>query len=426
MIIFLQRLPSRSNSNIATTPPPPIKYMAANCNNKARQLNTTELMMEESNQARKKAKSRRKRSKKVAQSNLATTPDDNDSELREQISALWVDVRALEAGLEAWKERSEAENALLWVQLDELKAGFATLVEDHSEIHAIRRGVLLDMGRNRVATVCGYVEWDSWLAASSDDRGQMYRQASAALAQVPLPRHWTDEALERLMSHHEPPRSLSYTIPRANRLNIEDSVLALPEGGQERKDMIAIFELISRAFYTSGLGAKFLTRRVFRWCGVVLGRRCWPRPTDLGLAIWLRESVWTESERVDYSGAGGGGNPGIGFACRIGSDNERNDKAARGDWKVDDGIGSVGSYCSTLTNSGLSCDIFISVHSSATVSSVILSLPQSMLGSGSSYASPTGCPGSGRRIEGCGEALWNDHERRRRASLVTLRRQSPR
>ncbi|KAF8873839.1 hypothetical protein BD779DRAFT_1476839 [Infundibulicybe gibba] len=318
----------------------------------ARRLNTTELMMGKPNQARKKAKSRRKRSKKVAQSNLATMPDSDDSELLEQ---MWVDIGTLKADMEAWIEglredvkRLGAEYALLRAEFDEMKVGLAALVGDRPAIHAIRRGVLLDMGCNRVATVCAYADWDSWLAASGDDRGQMYRQASAALAQVPLPRHWTDEALERLVSHHEPPRSLGYTIPCANRLNIEDSVLALPEGGQERKDMIAIFELIVYDISIKDLyhnnhggrptGGSFTGAVLFDDPGRRWGASCL---TDLGLTMRLRESLFL--------------------------------------------------YISDWCGRGIS--------------------------------------GSGRRVKGTArpstEALWNDHERRRRVSLMTLRRRSP-
>ncbi|KAF8873842.1 hypothetical protein BD779DRAFT_1476841 [Infundibulicybe gibba] len=241
-ITFLYKLPSSGSSkNTAATRLPPVQRMAAELKETRRWLKAAELIIEEFKQAEKQAKSERKKNRKgESQRGLAIPPDN------QQISALQAKIRTLEEELEAETEKSEAAKALQQAELGGLRVGFTTAFEDRVAINNIRHRVLLDLGRDYLATICGHTDWDTWVAAFGNDRDRMHALALTALAQVPLHRHWTNEALHRLVIRRRDPlrNRGNEAAHNATIRGLECSVLSLPEGGQERVDMFAIYELV--------------------------------------------------------------------------------------------------------------------------------------------------------------------------------------
>jgi len=189
------------------------------------------------------------------------TPDEVDSTSKSVLST----VTSVETRLTAVEktnaefceriDKLEASNIAFKLQSEETGATLQVLIQavlgDQVAVNKIRNRVLLDMGRNKLATICGHKNWEDW-NASFNTRDEMFNSASTRLnnaaAVNDLPHQWTvlgnrPTAL-RMLLLPSPVLSCGDGVAHASAQKlIEESVLALMVE-QERDDMISICEAV--------------------------------------------------------------------------------------------------------------------------------------------------------------------------------------
>lgn len=124
-------------------------------------------------------------------------------------------------------------------------------LQDCDEINNIRSRVLLDLGRDKLAVICGYMDWANW-TASTNSREAMVNSVStqlnaASAGDVDMPRQWIalgsqPTALQMLLSPDRV-RCPGDITSQASQKLIGKSVLAQTVE-QDRNDMIAIFRAV--------------------------------------------------------------------------------------------------------------------------------------------------------------------------------------
>jgi len=156
------------------------------------------------------------------------------------------DILSRLANLEANNGELRESNATL---KRDLQTTMQAVIGDRIAINKIRNRVLLDIGRDRLAVICGHEDWKGW-KANSAGRDEMIESVSTRLSNPnnDLPPDWAalynrPTALRRLLLRN-PVRSRGDVAAHVSaKQYIGESVLALVDE-QERNDMIAIFKAV--------------------------------------------------------------------------------------------------------------------------------------------------------------------------------------
>jgi len=147
----------------------------------------------------------------------------------------------------------ETSNAELQENNGRLEETLQTTMEavlgDRVAINKIRNRVLLDMGRNQLAVICGHRDWKAW-KASSASRDDIFNSAFMRL-KTPgddLPQRWLalssrQTALRMLLLPNQVRDRGDIAAHSSAKRSIGESVLALTVDG-ERADMMAIFKAV--------------------------------------------------------------------------------------------------------------------------------------------------------------------------------------
>jgi len=166
----------------------------------------------------------------------------NNAELRESNTEL------RESNAELWESNAKLRESNATLKHD-LQTTMQAVIGDRIAINKIRNRVLLDIGRDRLAVVCGHKDWKDW-KVNSASRDEMIESVSIRLSTPSndLPHKWMalrsrPTALRRLLLPN-PVRSRGNIAAHASaKQHIGESVLALVDE-QEREDMIALFEVV--------------------------------------------------------------------------------------------------------------------------------------------------------------------------------------
>jgi hypothetical protein len=117
------------------------------------------------------------------------TLEENNAQLQERLTTVEESNTRLQKSNEQLEQNSEQQEAMLMTTMeavmgvsDMISARFLTSLfnlQDRASMNKIRRRVLLDMGRNKLAVICGYQNWRDW--KTHFDRETMVDSASSQL-----------------------------------------------------------------------------------------------------------------------------------------------------------------------------------------------------------------------------------------------------
>jgi len=186
---------------------------------------------------------------------LRTLREDNTALTNklEETNASWK--LQLEETNASWKLQLEETNASWKLRLDETNATLQTTMEavfgDRVAINKIRNRVLLDMGRNKLAVVCGHKSWKAWKTVS-DSRDAMIdfalRRLNALSPIDEVSARWIvfskqRTALQMLLLPNQVRDCGDLAAHASAKESIAESILALTVE-QGRADMNAIFKVV--------------------------------------------------------------------------------------------------------------------------------------------------------------------------------------
>jgi len=205
----------------------------------ARSRLSADALIKETKQSKKSQKS------KSGSSNAADPVDSMLTEILSRLTSLEKNNAELKEGNTELRET----NADLQGRLTELEAMHQTTMEavlgDRIAINKIRNRVLLDLGRDKLAEICGYTDWKHW--KTNSDRDRLYNFALTRLKSN-LPLEWMalgsrPTALGMLLLPSQVRSRGNIAAHSSARKLIGESVLALTVE-QERNDMIVIYRAV--------------------------------------------------------------------------------------------------------------------------------------------------------------------------------------